>query len=325
MLGAEVTGKHKKLAVWGEQLADQFPPLLSPGDPPNLELVHLVLERTERHTEKLGGRCDVPAAALEAPQDEIPLEGPRRIVEQAEARRRLRLELGEMELERKILLGDLFLVADRHDTLDEVLQFADVAGPVISLQDCERRFRHSRDAFVEPLGVATHETLGQDRNVLGPFAQGWQPDGNDVDAVVEIIAKPLFLDRPLQVHVGCDDEPKPRLDGLHATDALDFTLLNGTQQFGLQVQPQFPDLVEKERTVGCELELPEPLLVSAGEGPSLVTEQCTLRQFMRDGRQVHRHKRRLRVAALAVYESRQKLLPRPALAQNEDRRRQLGN
>ena len=47
--------------------------------------------------------------------------------------RALRLELREVELERQILFGDVVLVADRDQPLDQVLELADVARPPVLL------------------------------------------------------------------------------------------------------------------------------------------------------------------------------------------------
>ena len=53
------------------------------------------------------------------------------ILEQAVGAGPERLELREVKLERQVLFGDVFLVADRHQPLDQVLELADVARPPV--------------------------------------------------------------------------------------------------------------------------------------------------------------------------------------------------
>ena len=68
---------------------------------------------------------------LERAQDEVALERVARLLEQRLAGRRRRVELGEVVLERQVLVGDPLLVADRDEPLDQVLELADVARPPV--------------------------------------------------------------------------------------------------------------------------------------------------------------------------------------------------
>ena len=87
------------------------------------------------------GRGHVPVGLLERAQDEVALERVARLLEPRLAGRRRRVELGEVVLERQVLVGDPFLVADRDEPLDQVLELADVARPPVRRQDLQRRIR----------------------------------------------------------------------------------------------------------------------------------------------------------------------------------------
>ena len=76
-----------------------------------------------------------------------------------------------------------------HRALDEVLQFADVAGPVVARQRLHGFGRDVGDAPVHAAGVLLHEVAHQQRNIVAPFAQRRHRDGEDVEAVVEIGAE----------------------------------------------------------------------------------------------------------------------------------------
>ena len=72
---------------------------------------------------------------------------------------------------------------------------------------------------------------------------------------------------------------------------LELVLLQHAQQFHLQRRSQFPDLVEKHDAALGYLEPALFLRDRSGERPSLVPEQITLQQRLRDRRAVDRDKR----------------------------------
>ena len=76
---------------------------------------------------------------------------------------------------------------------------------------------------------------------------------------------------------------------------------------------------------GRQLELPELLLHGAGERAAFVAEERALDQLVRDGRHVHRDERRVADARLLVEEPREELFARAALAEDQHRRRELGD
>src|SRR5581483_11143821 len=297
----------------------------APRDLAYPEAVHLVLERAQRDPEVFGRAGDAPAALLERTEDKVALERVARLLEEVRPVRPLRLELREVELERQVLLADVLLVGRGDDPLDQVLEFADVAGPPVLLEHRQRAVGDPADVLPEPAVVPLEEELGQLGDVLAPLAQRGQPDRDDVDPVVEILAEPPLLHRALEIHVGGRDQPERRLDWLGAANALDLPLLDRAQELRLQIEPQVADLVEEQRAIRRQLELPELLAVRAGEGPALVAEERALDQLAGDRREVHGDERRVRIAGLPVDAPREELLARAALAQDQDGRRELRN
>ena len=102
------------------------------GELANLEAIHLEFQRAERNAEIPRRGRHVPTGFFERAQDEVTLERVRGFLEQAFALRRHAIELGEMELERQILVRNPLLVADRDEPLDQILELADVAGPPVT-------------------------------------------------------------------------------------------------------------------------------------------------------------------------------------------------
>src|SRR6478672_2935634 len=251
-----------------------------------LETSHLVFQRAERDTEIASGRGHVPVGLLERAENEVALEGVAGLLEQRLAGRRAGVQLGEVVLHREVLVGDPLLVADRDESLDEVLELPDVARPPVRGQDFYRRIRDPEHRLPELDPVALEKEPGQLRQVVEAFAERRHPNGDDVDP-------------------------------------LDFPFLNGPQQLGLEIQAEVPDLVQEERAARCELELSELLLVRTGERAALVAEQRALYQLVRDRGQVYGDERRVPPAGLAMEQARQQLFAGTALAQNQHRGRQL--
>src|SRR5439155_15430376 len=78
------------------------------------------------------------------------------------------------------------------------------------------------------------------------------------------------------------------------------------------------DLVEEERALVGELELPELLGVGVGERALLVPEELALEERLRDGGAVERDERTSGARAPVVDRLGDQLLPRAALAGDED-------
>src|SRR6266498_1921828 len=68
---------------------------------------------------------------------------------------------------------------------DDVLQLADVPGPLVGLEDLARL---ARDGGPLAAAVLRGEVLGEERHVLEPLAERRDPQGDDVQPVVEILA-----------------------------------------------------------------------------------------------------------------------------------------
>src|SRR5262245_50963412 len=157
----------------------------SPRKLPHVQFVHLVFEGAKGNPQVLGGPGDVPAVLLKGPQNEIPLERVGRLLEQAVAAAPGRLQLREVELERQVLLGDVVLVADRDEPLDQVLELADITWPPVLPEHRHRRIGNAEDPLPKPGVVTTKKKLGELWDVVGALPQWRQLDRNDVDPVVE--------------------------------------------------------------------------------------------------------------------------------------------
>src|SRR5262245_26223024 len=172
-----------------------------PGDFTQVETRHLVLQSTERDAEIAGRSGDVPVGLLERPQDEVALECVAGLLEQRVAGRWSRIQLGEVVLERQVLVGDPLLVAYRDEALDEVFQLTNVSWPPVRRQDLQCRTGDPANRLSELCLVPIEKQPGKLREIFDAIAQRRHPDRDYVDSVIQIFAEPSVFDGLLQIDV----------------------------------------------------------------------------------------------------------------------------
>ena len=84
--------------------------------------------------------------------------------------------------------------AERAGALDGVLEFAHVAGPVVTAEDFDRLARDLEWRVGPRAELALQEVRNDQRDVVGALAQGRQVDRNDVETIVEVRAESAVLD-----------------------------------------------------------------------------------------------------------------------------------
>ena len=70
--------------------------------------------------------------------------------------------------------------------------------------------------------------------------------GNDVEAVIKVLAKLFLFDHLGQVLVGCGDHPHVDLHRIESADRAHRKILQYAQHLGLQGQGHVADLVQKQ-------------------------------------------------------------------------------
>jgi hypothetical protein len=108
--------------------------------------------------------------------------------------------------------------------------------------------------------------------------------------------------------------------GAGVAEPFEFTLLQHTEQLGLQFERRLADFVEKDRPAMGQLESPDPLRDRAGKRALFVAKQLAFEQAGGDGGAVALHEGVPASRTQGVEGASDQLLPRAGLTTDEHRR-----
>src|SRR6185503_18901082 len=205
-----------------------------------------------------------------------------------------------------------------HQPLHLVLELADVAGPVVAHHQLHRLLAEAPDGLADLVGVALEEMIGEDRDVLAPLAERRQPEREDLEPVVEILAEAAPGDLLLQVAVGRGDDAHVDVLRRRGADRADLPLLERAEELRLERRRRLRDLVEEERAPVRDLEEALLLVDRAGERALLVAEELALEQALGERRAVLRDEELVAAPGAVVHGRGDELLARAGLALDED-------
>src|SRR5690606_8633220 len=101
--------------------------------------------------------------------------------------------------------------------VDDVLQLANVPGPVIAREGLERGLAEALRGSLRLVEIGEEITC-QELDVSAALSQRGDLDGKDAEAVEQVLAELVVLDRFLRVAVRGREEPHVDLDLLVAAD-----------------------------------------------------------------------------------------------------------
>ena len=136
-----------------------------------------------------------------------------------------------------------------------------------------------------PVGLrkTLEEVSGKGGNIFATLAQGRHVEGDDVEAVEEVLAEIAALDLLFEILVGGgDDADVHRMDSWAPTGSKRCSSRDA-QDFGLGPEAHVADFVEEERAAVGLLELADLALMGAGEAAFAVAEEFALDQVFGDG------------------------------------------
>ncbi len=163
--------------------------------------------------------------------------------------------------------------------LHDVLQFADVAGPVIAVEHIDDRTGEAAHIFAADFAVFFEKKVGELEDVTLALAQRGDVDGEDVQAVKQVFSEAAFGGHLLQVAVGGGDDADVDFGGVRAADAFEFALLQHAQKFDLNGRRNLADLVEKQRAAVGQFEAALAVGGGAGERAFHVAEEFAFNEI----------------------------------------------
>lgn len=164
---------------------------------------------------------------------------------------------------------------------EEISQLAKVPGPALCRRPADRAVA-DLDVLLELIFGEVGEMLHEAREIFGPLAQRRDVDGEDVETIVEIFAKLPLLAPVGQRLVRCGDQVGVRSKFLACSDGEELSVFEDAKKFGLQIELEFADFIEKHAALLGSFEQPFAIHHRSGEGALAVTKELALGKFFGD-------------------------------------------
>src|SRR5438094_7456137 len=195
------------------------------------ELPEADLEEFRRSDLHAAGACErhLDVALLDTRQRDLEIETLRREIDRDFTRGGGLAQVGWQRVD-----VDDAAAPQNHRALDDILHLADIAGPRVLLEKRHGLRRDAANAFPLCGADLIDEMRHEKRNVLTPFAQGWELNRDDVQAIEEILTKDTVRDGTRELPIRCGDQPDVDGDVAYVADTPDLPLLNRAQQLYLQ-------------------------------------------------------------------------------------------
>src|SRR5713101_815678 len=116
-------------------------------------------------------------------------------------------------------------VAQDYRALDYILQLANVARPVVSLEHLQGFLAYVSNLFANCLGIAIDQVFDQQRNVVNALTQCRYANRENIQTVEQILTERAFSYGCTQVPIRSGKYSHVHRNRLAATHALEFPLL----------------------------------------------------------------------------------------------------
>ncbi len=189
--------------------------------------------------------------------------------------RDLRGRRREAEIAGEMMREDDGAAGDGGGVLEGVAQFANIARPVMALQQLEG----GGGELKGPAGRdGSEEEGGKGGKIRLALRERRQANLEDVEAVVEILPEAACADFVADGFIGGGDETEIDAQILAATHAGECLLLDHAQEPGLDSGGNVSDFIKKEGPAVSPLDMAGPCEERAGKGAFLVAEEFCLQK-----------------------------------------------
>lgn len=201
---------------------------------------------------------------------------------------------------------------------DDVLEFANVAGPVVGVEGLEELGGDVFDLAVVLRGIFGDEVAGEQEDVVATMSKRGGFDVDDIESIEEVFSEAALLDFFDEVFVGGSDDPHVEFEGFVGADAFDDVGLKEAKEFDLDGWGDVPDFVEEDGAGVALFELSDALARGAGEGALFVSEEFGFEQGFGEGGAVKRDEGGVGAVACVVEKASDEFLPGAGLTGHED-------
>src|SRR6266571_2892133 len=137
-----------------------------------------------------------------------------------------------------------------------IFELAHIARPVIVFQHLQGFWCDPRQMLLF-LSIKTSDKMRhQQRDIRQTLPQGWQSNGNDIEAPIQIIAELLAGHEVFKILIGGGDDTDIHFNGADAANALKLAFLEDAQNFDLQCRAHLSDFVEENSATVGQLKAP---------------------------------------------------------------------
>src|SRR5487761_66292 len=202
--------------------------------------------------------------------------------------------------------------------LKDVFELAHVARPVKIHEELHRSRRDAPDGFAGFTRESFQEKISESGNVFLVVAQRRNINCDDVEPVVQVLAKRALFQSGAQVAIRRYNQPHIHLQGFCSAQTLKLAFLQYAQQLHLNRRRHVADFVKKQRAFVGEFEFPGLAGGRAGERSLFVSEKLAFEKVFRNGCAVDFDKRTGSATGMLVNGARDQIFSAAAFTAEQD-------
>jgi hypothetical protein len=140
------------------------------------------------------------------------------------------------------------------------------------LQDIKCHFGNRLYGGAELPIKAKEKVVSEFGNIFAPFAERREVDRDTPKSVVQIVSKTRRVDQCVEVLIRGGDDPHIGRESLTATDPLETSFLQYSQNFSLRPGRHITDFIEKKCSAVTLFELADTAVIGTCERAAFMTE-----------------------------------------------------
>ncbi len=170
-----------------------------------------------------------------------------------------------------------------HGAFDGVTKFADIAGPIVGKEQGARLGGEAGDGLAEFSIVVVDIEIDDGEDIFLALAERGKEDGDDGEAVKEVLAELRRADGAFEVAIGSGDDADIGLDIANTAEAPDDLVIEDAEELGLEKRGQLANFIEEEGAAVGDFKETAFEAAGIGEGAFFVAEEFGLHEGFRDG------------------------------------------